>query len=106
MESINDRIKALRKNKGLSQAKLAEKIGMSQRMLSAIEVGDNKPTIDVLAKIATFYGVSADYLLFGSADKPTPSEMAILNEIREDKAVYSALMTRIESKKTISALCA
>jgi len=84
MNTIHDRIKQVRLNRGLKQIVAAEKIGVSQRMLSAIENGDNQPTIQVLIKIAAFYGVSADYLLFGYADMPTPIERDILNEIKSD----------------------
>lgn len=99
--SINSRIKQLRLDKGLKQGEAAIAIGITQRMLSAIEVGDNQPTIDSLAKIATYYSVTTDYLIFGDSVAPTSLERDILKDIREDKAVYNALITRLTAKQVI-----
>lgn len=98
---INDRIKQLRIERGLKQGEAAVAIGITQRMLSAIEVGDNLPTIDSLAKIATYYSVTTDYLIFGDNVAPTSLERDILNDIREDRAVYNALITRVTAKRVI-----
>lgn len=106
MTDLSDRVKKLRTDKGLKQGTAASGIGISQRMLCAIESGDNQPTVETLAKIALFYGVSSDYLLFGVVDQPTPMERDILREIREDKAVYNALIGRVTAKKTVNSLLA
>lgn len=58
----------LRKEKGLSQKEAAEKLGVSQALLSHYEKGIRECGLDFLVKAANFYGVSADYLLGRSAD--------------------------------------
>ena len=49
---IGRRIKEIRKSKGLSQEKLAEKAGTSPNYLSRMERGTENPTLDMLIKLA------------------------------------------------------
>src|SRR3989337_891314 len=46
------RVRALRKNKGLSQEELAEKTDISSKYLSRVEMGQHFPSIDTLDKLA------------------------------------------------------
>lgn len=66
------RIISLRKSKDLTQTELAEKIGLSRSALSLYELEKREPDIDTVKKIATYFGVSIDYLL-GNIDHPTPN---------------------------------
>ncbi|WP_409200280.1 helix-turn-helix transcriptional regulator [Methanobrevibacter sp. DSM 116169] len=45
-------IKQLRKEKGLTQKELADKIGVSRQTFNAIENGKYSPTLDIAYKIA------------------------------------------------------
>ena len=58
-----ERLKQLRNEQRLSQRNLAEKLQISQQSITAWETGRSEPTTGALAKIANFFGVSADYLL-------------------------------------------
>lgn len=58
-----DRLKLLRENKGLTQEELAETLEISEPQIWRYENGESKPRGDVVIKFATFFGVSADYLL-------------------------------------------
>lgn len=51
-ELIGLRIKELRKHKGLSQEKVAEKAETSPNYLSRMERGTENPTLDMLIKIS------------------------------------------------------
>lgn len=57
------RIRDLREDKDITQAKLAEKLDLSQRTYSRYENADSMMPLDVLIKIADFHDVSIDYLL-------------------------------------------
>ena len=57
------RIRNLREDQDLSQAALAEKLGLPQRTYSRYENADSMMPLDILIKIADFYNVSIDYLL-------------------------------------------
>lgn len=65
MESLNERIKQLRKEKGWTQGQLAEQLGVTDKAVSKWEVGEANPDISLLAKLAELFGVSVDYLLTG-----------------------------------------
>ena len=64
------RLRDLREDNDLSQKELASIIGMSQTGYSKYETGENDiPTI-ILIKLSRFYGVSIDYLLGETNEKP------------------------------------
>lgn len=56
-ERIGKRIAEIRKEKGISQVRLAEKTGMYQSVISRIESGKHAISINVLNKIAKVLGV-------------------------------------------------
>ena len=58
----NNKIAELRKSMGMSQRKLAEKIGTSQANLSRWEKGVVEPSIIECWKLAIFFDVSIDVL--------------------------------------------
>lgn len=62
---IGQRIKALRKGRGLTQETFAEAIGMTVSAVSKIEIGDRVPSIDMFALLSGFFCVSIDYLVLG-----------------------------------------
>ncbi len=55
---IGKNIKKIRMQKGLSQQQLAQKSGISQSFLSALENGKKSPTVDSLNKICRSLGIS------------------------------------------------
>lgn len=63
MFEISNRIKTAREAAGLSQEKLAEKIGVSRNAVAKWENGNSMPQIDKLASLSLSLGVSSDYLL-------------------------------------------
>lgn len=56
--NVSERIKAIRKTKGLSQQEVAEKIGIDRAQYSRVETGKSEPTITSLTKIAQALEVS------------------------------------------------
>lgn len=58
-----NRIRELRKKKGMSQAELSAELGIAQPTLSGYETESTQPDIDMLRKIAACFHVSMDYLL-------------------------------------------
>ena len=68
---MENRLKDLREDHDLSQEKLAQAIGLTQRKYSYVETGSQPLTAEILVKLADFYGVSVDYLLCRTND-PRP----------------------------------
>jgi transcriptional regulator with XRE-family HTH domain len=63
----------LRKERGLTQPQLAEKIGVHVAQVRRYEAGTSQPTLDVIRSLAVALGVSADELLFAE-DERGPSD--------------------------------
>ncbi len=64
-----NRIKELRKKVGLSQAQLANKIGISNQIISFYENNKREPKIETWQALANFFDVTVPYLQ-GIDDKP------------------------------------
>lgn len=64
------RLKQLRKEKGISQLKLALDLNMSQNTISRYETGEREADYRALILIADYFDVSIDYLL-ERTDNPT-----------------------------------
>lgn len=62
MTIFSERLKRLRKNKGLKQQELASKLNISQKSYSNWENGKTEPSFDNLVKLADFFEVSLDWL--------------------------------------------
>ena len=60
---LSDKLIALRKNAGMSQEELAEKLDVSRQAISRWENDSAKPDADHLLQISKLFGVTADYLL-------------------------------------------
>lgn len=60
----NNTLINLRKNKGLSQAVAAKKIGISQSMLAMLEAGYRKGSDETKVMIANYYGESVESIFF------------------------------------------
>lgn len=64
MENIfGKRLKELRKENGLGQVKLSEKLNVSKAIISLWENGHREPGIYAIRAICDFFNVSADYML-------------------------------------------
>lgn len=66
---MDNRLKTLRKDRGLTQISLQMKTGIEQSLLSKYETGERIPPTETLMLLADFYGVSMDYIMLRT-DKP------------------------------------
>ncbi len=83
---FKDRLKLERANKGLSQSALAKLVGVHVTNISRYERGENKPTSEVLTKLANALTISADYLMNGSIDENAAqsiSDKVLLDQFRK-----------------------
>jgi transcriptional regulator with XRE-family HTH domain len=72
---FQERLKAARDLRHLSQTDLAAKAELPASSVSHFESGARKPSFDNLKKLATALNVTTDYLL-GRSDTPTASSTA------------------------------
>ena len=81
---IGIRIKLKRKEHGLSQEELAEKIGFSKNHLSGIECGKNTPTLPFLFAICNALGETLDYYALGHSTDTTDKIDALIRGLPEN----------------------
>ena len=79
--AIGQRIRALRKEKKLSQEQLAEKVWISTTHMSHIENGSTKLSLPVLVDLAAALGVSTNEILSGQAKESRGEDYAQVKEI-------------------------
>lgn len=63
MVNFGSILKSLRIRDDMTQAQLAQKLGLTKSVISAYENGLRQPSYDVLIHIAGIFDVSTDYLL-------------------------------------------
>ena len=63
LDGFGDRLTAIRKSRGLTQSELAEKTGVSKRVIAYCERDNAQPPGALLADLAKTLQVSADHLL-------------------------------------------
>ncbi len=73
--SFGERLRELRKEKGLSQDEFAKMLGSSKQILSRYELGQRSPKIEQVSKYAEKLKVSVDYLLGDSEAEAMYGEM-------------------------------
>lgn len=89
---VGEKIKGLRKDRGLSQCDLAKRVGMSQASLSEIESGrTNFPASNNLLKIASVLGVDPNCFV-GASEKPSPANIEIDGLVLSVESVEEAII--------------
>lgn len=63
MINFGNRIKTLRLKNNLTQAQLAQKLGVTKSVISAYENDLRMPSYDILISISRIFKVTTDYLL-------------------------------------------
>ncbi|MBP3427544.1 MAG: helix-turn-helix transcriptional regulator [Clostridia bacterium] len=104
---IGNFLKALRREKGLTQEQLAEQLNVSARTISRWETGSNMPDISLLIEIAEFYDVSIPEIVSGERkDEPMTEETRntalSLSEYSESEKTF--LLKGIRAKSLLGVL--
>ncbi len=76
-----ERIKAIRKELGLTLEKFGEKLGVTKTTISRIEKGVNNLTDQMARSICREYNVDYDYLMYGEGDMFTDLPKTIVDEL-------------------------
>ena len=63
LKKLGDRIREIRKDKGISQLQLAHKINKDQQSIQRLEAGNINPTFYYLNEIALGLGISVEELV-------------------------------------------
>lgn len=101
---LGEKIKRMRKQKGLTQEQLAEIVDISSRNLSNIEVGANFPKAETLERLLTALNISTEEL-FANDHIKTNSELLedinfYINSAKDDRKtlekIYKILRDLVE----------
>lgn len=91
--TLGEKIQKLRKQRGLSQEALAEKVTVTRQTISKWELGTAMPDAPNLLRISTLFGISVDYLLHDSYESD--------NDIPMVKEVKSKLKNERKNRNTL-----
>lgn len=100
MEQLGEKIASLRKQHGLTQAQLGEKLNVTSQAVSKWEKGLSEPDFQTAQKICDLFGITADDLM----GRPAPTKPV---ETEEAVTQTTAAQTAVESKppKIINGYC-
>lgn len=100
-----NRLREVRKAKGLTQTELGELIGVGKSAICCYEKETRNPTLEAVIEMIHVFGVSADYLLgadylvkmdnqnlFEEYVALTKEEIIFIEELKKNKLVYDILM--------------
>ncbi|WP_391503231.1 helix-turn-helix domain-containing protein [Limosilactobacillus fermentum] len=85
MMNIGERIAQLRKSRSMSQFQLAKTLNIATSTLGMYETNRRKPNMEMLEKLADFFGVSVDYLL-GRPEKNDNNNTA---DLADDDTIFT-----------------
>lgn len=102
LKQLGPILKSIRKEKGYSREKFAERIGITPRHLTAIENEERKPSCEIFYAIIRSLGVSADRFLFPeSFNNDEGDEIKNLYmqcSERDKKIIHNVIETMLENK--------
>ena len=105
MTILSSNLKYLRAEKGLSQQKVADSIGIKQKTYSNYENGNCEPSIDMLLILSRFFRTNVDILISVLLDitSITPKEKEELAHMRkiQEKTGFDNIDVIVESVKHI-----
>lgn len=97
MQTIGDRIRALRKAKHLKQGDLARRLGMTSAQLCRIEGAKNAPSVKTLARVAKALAISVADLMNGAIPQ---EDAATPHGSSDDTRVYAPAADDVASAAT------
>lgn len=92
--NLSERLKALRKQSGMTLKQLGEQLHLAENTLSQYERGVRTPDVDTLLKMADFYSISVDELIREN-DLSTLSVEDIIKDYTEEIKQVVLLSGRI-----------
>ncbi len=88
--NVSEKIRTLRKSKGMSQEELAGQVNISRQAVSRWKNGTALPDADNIVQLSKLFGVTTDYLLMDSYESDEDSP-----KIKENNKILHANLTRI-----------
>ena len=74
---FGEKLRTLRREKGLSQEELAAMVGVSRQALSKWEAGQSRPELDKLLALSDIFSVTMDSLVRPGGPEPQPASPSL-----------------------------
>ncbi len=107
--SLANNIKRLREEKGILQKEIASEVGLGISHYSKIENGQREASVELLDKLAKFYGITIDQIVHMEQampeevtmeDKTTTEQIRLIAELDEkDKSIIFGMIETMLTKK-------
>lgn len=94
--SVGERIKAVRKTLGLTQAEFAARISSTQNTITRYETGNRSPSSTVLAMIGQTYGINLEWLRTGVGEMFLPKTTDTLRALAREHGLSHNACIAIE----------
>lgn len=96
MKETADRLRQLRKHRGLTQAQAAQQLGIDYDSLGRVERGNRGSSLELLICMGELYGVSMDYLILGKSPEPGMNQAGLEELIRYLLALRAGLVENMQ----------
>jgi transcriptional regulator with XRE-family HTH domain len=106
-----EQLARIRRDKGLTQKELADKVELHQSQIHRYESGGSQPTLEALRRIALALGVSIDELVFEAGERGPDDELRLQfeavsrfgpDEKKTAKEVLDGLILKHEARRWAS----
>ncbi|MBU5438326.1 helix-turn-helix domain-containing protein [Tissierella sp. MSJ-40] len=106
---MNNRIKEIRKSKGLSQEKFGKQLGVTKTSISKMELGTYNVTDTMIKLICTEFNVNEEWLRYGKGEMFIENDSTIISALStkynlnslDEKIIESYLNLTSEQRKAI-----
>lgn len=92
IDALGKRIASLRHKAGLSQAKLADRLGISASAIGMYEQGRREPPLDILVSMSAVFGVTTDYLISGRIRSHRDWKMTVDSNLEKYSQLAAVLL--------------
>lgn len=108
--SFSARFLQLRKQHGLTQPQMADKVGIHLTQVRRYESGEAQPSLDILKRIAVTFNVSADWLIFEEGEREPQDELKLRfeavkqmdeEELRSVNSILDAMILKHQAKRLL-----
>jgi transcriptional regulator with XRE-family HTH domain len=101
---LGDRLKRLRKARGLSTTAMAERVGISRNTLRAIENGDPSPSMGSFVRVMSVLGVAGELALLAGDSMLLAPKGTAAARVQRGKPVIQITVTADDSRHAVQDL--
>ena len=100
MSDFGQRLVQLRKARNLTMREVTETLSIAISTYAGYESGAREPSLEVLSKLADFFNVSSDYLLFGHSSGEQGAEIDLKEMLHRTQVMFDGVpLSEAEKRK-------